>query len=139
MRVCVSWLTLLLISLTPVHGKWLSENFQFRVDSYKVNYSLTKKGNFLRFKYLGREKGFYLKPCHQGLIKTLNSTFDDVSKSLMLTEMTKKTKDLPNGKVTMNAKVFPYFRALGKQTELYGLEEKIATYIQIAEKQCTKK
>ncbi|MCR9203677.1 MAG: hypothetical protein NXH75_03805 [Halobacteriovoraceae bacterium] len=135
----MSWVILMLISLTPVQGKWLSENFQFRVDSYKVNYSLTRRGNYIRFHYMGKEKGFYIKPCHQRLIKTLNNTFDEVSKDLVINFHAKEGESLPNGKVTMNSRVFPYFRELGKQTQLQGLEEKIATYIQISEKQCTKK
>lgn len=87
----------------------------------------------MRFKYLGKETGFYLKPCHKGLVSSLNTTFNKIVPTLLASN---DVKGEQFGTITLNEKKYPYFREPGKQLGLYGLEQKISTIFMVAEKQC---
>lgn len=123
---------------TDIH--YLNKDFSLNYQSHKRSYSLTFEDNYLRFQFLGRKRGFYIKSCNkevvQAIDRTLYATLSALNREMLLIPQGKE--EAIKGKLTINSKELPIYQSSHLQPSLEGLHMNLSTLMNQAEVKCKK-
>jgi hypothetical protein len=122
---------------------YLDKDFQLSFQTIKRSYSLSFKENYLRYKYLGKKRGFYLKACNKEVVQTidhvLHRTIASLNKeALFIPIIPKKKKASIKGKLVINESERPIYHDTRLQPSLGNLHTELDALMNQAELKCKK-
>ena len=119
---------------------YLDKDFSLNFQTIKRSYSLSFKENYLRYKYLGKKRGFYVKACNKEVVQAIDHTIHRTIASLNRESLliTKNRDTTVKGKLTINDSERPIFQDTRLQPSLGNLHTELDALMNQAEKKCKK-